>query len=271
MSSTLNFLITVFLSLGTSFNSQQGTSNTVTTNTSHGIVGIKTLYKTPPSKGSIAYDEYYYTDKFIPFLSESFWKDNKDQPKDEPIRMQSYTETTILEPNHLDIITILEGRWVSELLILKKEGKKITKVLGKQAFGSPCAFSNVRLIYITNNEYPDFVVSCIATKVENVNIYQWKPPAYLILLFNEGLFRNGPEKIAKPVYEIPPDKMKLYPNKIKSEFFGGDALGGGVEIKKIGNEIEVIEHTEVSDNYYKWNGKVFELFKVVKKPSRNDK
>jgi hypothetical protein len=265
MSNALNYLIAVFLILATSCNSQKGDSNTVTTNASHGIVSVKTLYKTPPIKGSgLAYYEYHYTNKFIPFLSETFWKNNRNQPKDEPIRMQFYTETTFLEPGYTSIITTLSGQLVEELLILKKEKEGFTKVLGKKLFDVPCTFINVRLMYLTNKKYPDFVVSCVSNKVYGVMILQWNPPASLLPLSNEGFWRSGPGKAAKPVYEISPNEMKLYPNKIKMDVFQGDAMGNGVEIKKIDNETKVIEHGEVSNNYYKWNGKVFELIKVEK-------
>lgn len=285
--SSIFILIAVFLILGTSCNSQHNSSNrvatnpnnrkvsagsnitgeitTVTTNPTNEIASVKTLFKTPPEKSSgIAYYDYHYTDKFIPFLSDTFWKGNKDQPKDEPIRMQSYTETTSLEPGHTDIITILFGHWDGELLVLRKEKKGFTKVLGKKIFDGPCIFSNVQLMYLTNKEYPDFVVSCVSGNADNVMILQWHPPASLIPLFNEGIFRYGPRKTAKPVYDISPHEMKLYPNKFTTDTFAGNAMGAGVDIKKIGNEIEVIEHTVPTDNYYKWNGIVFELIKVVK-------
>ncbi len=146
------------------------------------IASVKELYSTiynqVPTSGA-PYYEYHYTDKFIPFLPESFWTDN-DQPSDEPIRMGYYLETKGPEGKGNYVITILKGRKSAILMLLKEKDKTYSKAWEQKL--DACDFYNVLVkdLFDTKTQYKlkapkdlNIVVSCTINNQAKMMIFKW--------------------------------------------------------------------------------------------------
>ena len=210
------------------------------------IASVKELYSTiynqVPTSGA-PYDEYHYTDKFIPFLPESFWKDN-DQPSDEPIRMGYYLKTKGPEDKGNYVITILKGRKSVMLMLLKEKDKTYSKVWEQTL--DTCDFYNllVKDLFDTKTEHKlkapkdlNIVVSCTINDQAKVMIYKWSNEKGIEPLYFEKEGDN------KQLIKTPEVSNKIYFNETR--------LPQGIEISCFKHSCMV---TSYQDKYWWYEG-----------------
>ncbi len=179
------------------------------------IASVKELYTTiynqVPTSGP-PYYEYHYTDKFIPFLPESFWKDN-DQLSDEPIRMGYYLRTKGPEGKGDYVITILKGRKSAMMMLLKEKNGNYNKVWEQKL--DACDFYNllVKDLFDTKTEYKlkapkdlNIVESCTINDQAKAMIYKWSDKGEIELLYFES---GGANKKPVTTKEI---TSQIYPH-----------------------------------------------------------